>query len=36
VEEKGSQRKKIIHPHLGPLPSRERKIKEGVTSQEEI
>jgi hypothetical protein len=31
----GHWRKKNIHPHLNPLPSRERKTKEGVILQEE-
>jgi hypothetical protein len=28
------KRKEIIHPHLNPLPSRERKIKETVFHRE--
>jgi hypothetical protein len=28
------KRKEIIHPHLNPLPSRERKIKEAVFHRE--
>jgi hypothetical protein len=30
----GGYKEKIIHPHLNPLPSRERKIKERVFHRE--